>query len=112
AIKGWVQRDGQGNPTPTGLLFPFLFVTIACGACSGFHGLVCSGTTSKQIARESDCKSVGYGGMLLEAFVALIALATVMMVAKSAESPGVVYAKGIGKFLTVILGKDAFLFAF
>jgi carbon starvation protein len=112
AFKGWVQRDAQGSPTPTGLLFPFLFVTIACGACSGFHGLVCSGTTSKQIARESDCKPVGYGGMLLEAFVALIALATVMMVAKPTEGPGVIYAKGIGKFLTVILGPDAFLFAF
>jgi carbon starvation protein len=112
AFKGWVQRDPQGNPTPTGLLFPFLFVTIACGACSGFHGLVCSGTTSKQIARESDCKPVGYGAMLLEAFVALIALATVMMVAKPSEGPGVIYAKGIGKFLTVILGPDAFLFAF
>jgi carbon starvation protein len=112
AFEGWVQRGADGNPTPTGLLFPFLFVTIACGACSGFHGLVCSGTTSKQIARESDCKSVGYGGMLLEAFVALIALATVMIVAKSTEGPGVVYAKGIGRFLTVILGKDAFLVAF
>ncbi|HXU13321.1 MAG TPA: carbon starvation CstA family protein, partial [Candidatus Binatia bacterium] len=112
AFKGWVQRDGQGNPTPTGLLFPFLFVTIACGACSGFHGLVCSGTTSKQIARESDCHAVGYGAMLLEAFVALIALATVMMVAKTTEGPGVIYAKGIGRFLTVILGPNAFLFAF
>lgn len=112
AFKGWVQRDAQGSPTPTGLLFPFLFVTIACGACSGFHGLVCSGTTSKQIARESDCKTVGYGAMLLEAFVALIALATVMIVAKPTEGPGVIYAKGIGKFLTVILGPDAFLFAF
>ncbi len=112
AFKGFVQRGPDGNPTPTGLLFPFLFVTIACGACSGFHGLVCSGTTSKQIARESDCKPVGYGAMLLEAFVALIALATVMIVAKSSEGPGVIYAKGIGKFLTVILGKEAFLFAF
>lgn len=112
AFKGWVQRDAQGSPTPTGLLFPFLFVTIACGACSGFHGLVCSGTTSKQIARESDCRTVGYGAMLLEAFVALIALATVMIVAKPAEGPGVIYAKGIGKFLSVILGPDAFLFAF
>jgi carbon starvation protein len=112
AFKGWVQRGADGTPTPTGLLFPFLFVTIACGACSGFHGLVCSGTTSKQIARESDCKPVGYGAMLLEAFVALIALATIMIVAKPTEGPGVIYAKGIGKFLAVILGPDAFLFAF
>nr|MBA3821892.1 carbon starvation protein A [Deltaproteobacteria bacterium] len=49
----------------TGLLFPFLFVTIACGACSGFHGLVCSGTTSKQIDREDHCHPIGYGAMLL-----------------------------------------------
>ena len=71
---------GFGAAGPTGSLFPFLFVTIACGACSGFHGLVCSGTTSKQIARETHCKPIGYGAMLLEAFVALIALATVMIV--------------------------------
>ena len=45
----------------TGLLFPFLFVTIACGACSGFHGLVCGGTTSKQLAKESHAHPIGYG---------------------------------------------------
>ena len=56
-------------------------MTIACGACSGFHGLVCSGTTSKQIDRESHCRAVGYGAMLAEGFVALIALVTVMIVA-------------------------------
>ena len=73
AFKTW------NAPGVAGPLFPFLFVTIACGACSGFHGLVCSGTTSKQIARESHTRPVGYGGMLLEGFVALIALATVMI---------------------------------
>jgi carbon starvation protein len=106
AFKGWVQRDPAGVPTATGLLFPFLFVTIACGACSGFHGLVCSGTTSKQIARESHCRPVGYGAMLLEGFVALIALATVMMVAKPSGKPGDIYGTGIGQFLTVIIGKE------
>ena len=75
AFKTW---DAGGL---TGTLFPFLFVTIACGACSGFHGLVCSGTTSKQIARESHMRPVGYGAMLAEGFVALIALVTVMIVA-------------------------------
>ena len=65
---------GFEMPGATGALFPFLFVTIACGACSGFHGLVCSGTTSKQIERETHCKPIGYGAMLLEGFVALIAL--------------------------------------
>jgi carbon starvation protein len=112
AFKGWVQRDAQGAATATGLLFPFLFVTIACGACSGFHGLVCSGTTSKQISRESHCAPVGYGAMLLEAFVALIALATIMIVAKPpAGGPGAVYAQGIGRFLSVILGKEHLLLA-
>jgi carbon starvation protein len=98
---------------PFGSMFPFLFVTIACGACSGFHGLVCSGTTSKQIEKESHTKPVGYGAMLLEAFVALIALTTVMIAVQGAKmpGPGKVYGDGIGKYLTVIIGKDNFLFA-
>lgn len=97
----------------TGLLFPFLFVTIACGACSGFHGLVCGGTTSKQIAKESHCRPVGYGAMLLEAFVALIALVTMMIVAPGGpKTPaGATYGRGIGQFATVVLGKDHLLFA-
>jgi carbon starvation protein len=92
----------------TGLLFPFLFVTIACGACSGFHGLVCSGTTSKQIDREVHCHPIGYGAMLLEAFVALIALATIMIVAPSSKGmgPNAIYATGIGSFLHSLLGVD------
>ena len=63
------------NAAPTGAppLFPFLFVTIACGAISGFHGLVSSGTTSKQIACASDAKTIGYGAMLGEGLLALIA---------------------------------------
>jgi carbon starvation protein len=95
---------------PTGLLFPYLFVTIACGACSGFHGLVCSGTTSKQIDREQHCHPIGYGAMLLEAFVAVIALATIMIVAPSADGklapPDAVYASGIGRFLEALTGID------
>ena len=88
-----------------GGMFPFLFVTIACGACSGFHGLVCSGTTSKQIDRESHCHPIGYGAMLLEAFVALIALATVMIVAgKPAGGPNAIYAQGLGRFITILIG--------
>ena len=96
-----------------GSMFPFLFVTIACGACSGFHGLVCSGTTSKRIA-EGDCKPVGYGGMLLEGLVAVIALATIMIVAPEVSkgaAPGRVYGDGLARFLTVIIGQGAFLFA-
>lgn len=98
----------------SGSIFPFLFVTIACGAVSGFHGLVCSGTTSKQIRRQSDTRLVGYGGMLLEAFVALIALATIMIVAPETSrgtAPGRTYGDGIARFLTVLLGEGAFLFA-
>ena len=105
---------GFTAPGPTGALFPFLFVTIACGACSGFHGLVCSGTTSKQIARESHCRPVGYGSMLLEALVAVIALATVM-IATNAElagkGPGTVYGGGLGRFLAVVIGEEHLLFA-
>lgn len=92
-----------------GSLFPFLFVTIACGACSGFHGLVCSGTTSKQIDRESHCRPVGFGAMLAEAFVALIALATVMIASADAVrgvAPGKIYGDGIGRFLTLIVGEE------
>lgn len=96
-----------------GSLFPFLFVTIACGACSGFHGLVCSGTTSKQIADEPHCKPVGYGAMLLEGFVAVIALATVMILSdgEMKGSPGSIYGAGIGRFLTLLLGEKHLVFA-
>jgi carbon starvation protein len=92
----------------TGTLFPFLFVTIACGACSGFHGLVCSGTTSKQVDRESHIRPVGYGGMLAEGFVALIALVTVMIVSDGAMKglkPGTIYGNGIGEFMTLLIGE-------
>ncbi|MEZ4296477.1 MAG: carbon starvation CstA family protein [Polyangiaceae bacterium] len=98
---------------PLGGMFPFLFVTIACGACSGFHGLVCSGTTSKQIAKESHTHPVGYGAMLLEAFVALIALTTFMIVAEGAKmpGPGKVYGDGIGRYMTVLIGKENYIVA-
>jgi carbon starvation protein len=86
-----------------GALYPFLFITVACGACSGFHGLVCSGTTSKQLDREPDAHAVGYGGMLLEAVVALISLACVMMLAADAAEvrldPNQIYALGVGRFV-------------
>ncbi|HYF03070.1 MAG TPA: carbon starvation CstA family protein [Patescibacteria group bacterium] len=98
----------------TGSLFPFLFVTIACGACSGFHGLVCSGTTSKQIDRESHMHSIGYGAMLAEGFVALIALVTIMIMADkdiAGLKPGRIYGNGIGEFMTLIIGKENLKFA-
>jgi carbon starvation protein len=108
AFKTW------NAPGATGALFPFLFVTIACGACSGFHGLVCSGTTSKQIARESHARAVGYGAMLLEGFVALIALSTVMIALPAdlaGKGPGAIYGAGLGRYLTVLIGEQHLLFA-
>lgn len=108
AFKSW---DVGGM---TGTLFPFLFVTIACGACSGFHGLVCSGTTSKQVDRESHVQPVGYGAMLAEAFVALIALVTVMIVLPEdlkGLAPGTIYGNGIGEFLSLIIGRENLPFA-
>jgi carbon starvation protein len=99
---------------PTGALFPFLFVTIACGACSGFHGLVCSGTTSKQIDREAHMRPVGYGAMLAEGLVALIALVTVMIVSReeiAGLAPGTIYGNGVGRFLTLWIGQDKLAFA-
>jgi carbon starvation protein len=103
--------SGDGS---IGALFPFLFVTIACGACSGFHGLVCSGTTSKQVDRESHIQPVGFGAMLAEGFVALIALVTVMILAPGDMAglpPGTVYGHGIGRFLCLLLGEDQLGFA-
>ncbi len=88
-----------------GSLFPILFITVACGACSGFHAVVASGTSSKQINKESDARPVGYGAMLIEGLVAVIALATVIMLAGSdaltGKAPLVIYGTGIGKFLAI-----------
>jgi carbon starvation protein len=78
--------DGSGPVFP-GTLFPFLFITIACGAVSGWHSLVSSGTTPKLLANEADARMIGYGGMLLECFVAVTAL-----VAACALQPGVYFA--------------------
>jgi carbon starvation protein len=98
--------EGLRSVTNGRLLFPFLFITIACGACSGFHAIVSSGTTSKQIYKESDALPVGYGAMLLEGLVAILALATVMMISPaSAElkaDPNLIYANGIAKYLGLL----------
>ncbi|WP_413725002.1 carbon starvation CstA family protein [Sodalis sp. RH16] len=78
--------DGTG-PVWSGSLFPFLFITIACGAVSGFHALIASGTTPKMLENESQAAFIGYGGMLMESFVAIMAL-----VAASVIDPGVYFA--------------------
>ncbi|MBB2898698.1 carbon starvation CstA family protein [Pseudomonas sp. AS2.8] len=78
--------DGTG-PVWKGTLFPFLFITIACGAVSGFHALISSGTTPKLIAKETHARYIGYGAMLMESFVAIMA-----MVAASVIEPGVYFA--------------------
>lgn len=78
--------DGSG-PVFSGNLFPFLFITIACGAVSGWHSIIASGTTPKLLANEGQARMVGYGGMLMEAFVAIMAL-----VAAASLHPGVYFA--------------------
>ena len=97
-------------------MIPMLFITVACGACSGFHSLVGSGTTSKQIKKEGDTKLVGYGMMLVEGIVAVIALATVMMITKDdplvSKSPNFVYASGLGSFMQLIGVSPAFGISF
>ncbi len=84
-------------------LIPILFITVACGACSGFHAIVSSGTTSKQLKKESDARVVGYGAMLLEALVAVLALATVMMLKPEdpmlKQAPNLIYAGGLAQYM-------------
>ena len=101
AFKGFAAPNHGNQP-----LFPILFITIACGACSGFHALVSSGTTCKQIKVESDAKPIGYGAMLLEGMVACVSIACVMIIATSSDlltkAPNFIYANGIGAFMQKI----------
>jgi carbon starvation protein len=101
AFRHWTTDKGAS-------LFPILFITIACGACSGFHSLIASGTTSKQLRRETDAKPIGYGSMLLEAMVAILSLACVMIfplghdIFKGEFKANLIYAQGMGTFLKVL----------
>jgi len=110
AFLGWTTAKGD-------TLAPFLFITIACGACSGFHAIVASGTTSKQLRRETDARPVGYGSMLLEGMVAVVSLSCVMMLAQRAPAlrdpkPNFIYAQGIGSFMGVVGIPAAFAVSF
>ncbi|WP_300360739.1 carbon starvation protein A [Fusobacterium sp.] len=93
---------GMKNSFNGQFVFPYLFITVACGAISGFHSLIGSGTTSKQLNNEKDAKLIGYGSMLIECVLAVIALITVGVLFKNGEmpsgSPAVVFATGVSGF--------------
>lgn len=114
AFTGWVWESPKGEMLT---LFPMLFITIACGACSGFHSLVATGTTSKQLRKETDAKVIGYGAMLLEGMVAAVSLSCVMILSYSAANalagkPNFIYAQGLGQFLEVLYIPAAFGISF
>lgn len=81
-------------------MFPMLFVTVACGAISGFHSLVGSGTTSKQLDNEKDMQLVGYGSMLIEGLLAVVSVITVAYIATAEGTPVQIFASGLGTFMT------------
>ncbi|SDS64230.1 carbon starvation protein A [Gramella sp. MAR_2010_147] len=90
-----------------GYIFPVLFVTVACGAISGFHSLVASGTTSKQLNKESDAKMVGFGGMLIETFLAILSVGAVMVISRTdyvsslvTDGPVTLFADGLGQIIS------------
>ena len=107
AFMGWSAMNHKGNISH---LFPILYVTVACGACSGFHALVSSGTTAKQLDSERHMRPIGYGGMLVEGGLALMALISVAVLTRDdymaglgASSPVVLFARGLASF-TIRIG--------
>jgi carbon starvation protein len=99
----------RGFSQDIGYLFPILFVTVACGAISGFHSLVASGTTAKQVNKETDAKPIGYGAMLIESLLAVIALITVGILTQQeyhgfmsggGGGPVALFANGVGNFMS------------
>jgi carbon starvation protein len=106
-------------PENLGFIFPVLFVTIACGAISGFHSLVASGTTSKQIDKEEDVKVVGFGGMLIETFLAIIAVGAVVVINRADyitkldnQGPVSLFAEGLGAMITSLGIPEGFAIGF
>jgi carbon starvation protein len=102
-----------------GYIFPVLFVTIACGAISGFHSLVASGTTSKQLDKVSDAKVVGFGGMLIESFLAIIAVGAVVILTKGEyaarladEGPVSLFSTGLGGMISTLGVSENFAVGF
>lgn len=89
-----------GEGAKTQYLFPMLFVLVACGAISGFHSLVGSGTSSKQLNNEKDTKLIGYGAMLIEGLVAIVALISVAYVAGAKGTPAQIFASGVAEFMS------------
>lgn len=109
----------QTSSESLGYMFPVLFVTIACGAISGFHSLVASGTTSKQLDKISDAKVVGFGGMLIESFLAIISVGAVAVLSREdysvrlgAEGPVALFSNGIGGMISTLGISESFAVGF
>ena len=107
AFTGFVDNAEYGSGVSLGSMFPALFVTIACGAISGFHSLVGSGTTAKQLDKEGDARPIAYGGMLIECALALISLCAVgyiwsEYVPGGITTPTAVFATGISRMCATI----------
>ena len=107
AFTGFIDKAEYGSGVSLGSMFPALFVTIACGAISGFHSLVGSGTTAKQLNKESDAQPIAYGGMLIECALALISLCAVgyiwsEYVPNGITTPTAVFATGISRMCATI----------
>lgn len=109
----------QASSESLGYVFPVLFVTIACGAISGFHSLVASGTTSKQLDKVSDAKLVGFGGMLIESFLAIISVGAVAVLSREeytvrlgVEGPVALFSNGIGGMISSLGISETFAIGF
>jgi carbon starvation protein len=104
AVTGFAVDNGNGVQ----LLFPILFTTVACGAISGFHSLVSSGTTSKQLDKESDAKPIAYGGMLLECVLAIITVCAIAYARTTGHTKGAtdIFAGGIAAMVAAIPGLE------